>query len=65
MERLRIPENLSYSDITGMSAESAEKLSRVSPRTLGQASRVPGVKNVDIQLVQTAIEKNRGKAGAN
>jgi tRNA uridine 5-carboxymethylaminomethyl modification enzyme len=63
MERLRIPDGMIYSDIVGISAESAEKLSRVTPRTLGQASRVPGVNNVDIQLVQVAIEKNR-RAGA-
>jgi tRNA uridine 5-carboxymethylaminomethyl modification enzyme len=59
MERLVIPGGLVYSDISGLSAESAEKLSEVSPRTLGQASRIPGVNNVDIQLVQVAIEKNR------
>jgi tRNA uridine 5-carboxymethylaminomethyl modification enzyme len=57
MERLRIPEGFLYSDVTGMSAESAEKLSKVYPRTLGQASREPGDNNVDIQLVQVAIER--------
>jgi tRNA uridine 5-carboxymethylaminomethyl modification enzyme len=62
MELLRIPDGLVYSDITGLSAESAEKLSAIAPKTLGQASRVPGVNNVDIQLVQVAIEKNRREA---
>jgi tRNA uridine 5-carboxymethylaminomethyl modification enzyme len=62
MERLRIPEDMIYSRVVGISAESAEKLARVSPRTLGQASRVPGVNNVDIQLVQVAIERNRREA---
>ena len=52
MERLAIPEDMIYSGITGLSAESAEKLSRISPRTLGQASRIPGVNNVDVQLLQ-------------
>ncbi|MDR1966444.1 MAG: tRNA uridine-5-carboxymethylaminomethyl(34) synthesis enzyme MnmG [Synergistaceae bacterium] len=59
MERLKIPDGMIYSEIVGISAESAEKLASVVPRTLGQASRVPGVNNVDIQLVQVAIEKNR------
>ena len=59
MERLAIPEDMLYSGITGLSAESAEKLSMVLPRTLGQASRVPGVNNGDIQLLQVAIEKKR------
>jgi tRNA uridine 5-carboxymethylaminomethyl modification enzyme len=62
MELLRIPDGLVYSDITGLSAESAEKLSTITPKTLGQASRVPGVNNVDIQLVQVAIERNRREA---
>jgi tRNA uridine 5-carboxymethylaminomethyl modification enzyme len=62
MELLRIPGDLEYSEIIGLSAESAEKLSRVVPKTLGQASRVPGVNNVDIQLVQVAIEKRRREA---
>ncbi|MDR3076327.1 MAG: tRNA uridine-5-carboxymethylaminomethyl(34) synthesis enzyme MnmG [Synergistaceae bacterium] len=62
MEMLRIPDRLAYSEIPGLSAESAEKLSRITPKTLGQASRVPGVNNVDIQLVQVAIERNRREA---
>ncbi|MDR1651542.1 MAG: tRNA uridine-5-carboxymethylaminomethyl(34) synthesis enzyme MnmG [Synergistaceae bacterium] len=62
MEHLKIPDGLDYREITGLSAESAEKLSGISPRTLGQASRVPGVNGVDIQLVQVAIERIRRKA---
>jgi tRNA uridine 5-carboxymethylaminomethyl modification enzyme len=62
MESLRVPDGMVYSKISGLSAESAEKLARVSPRTLGQASRVPGVNNVDIQLVQIAIEHDRREA---
>ncbi|MDR0653814.1 MAG: tRNA uridine-5-carboxymethylaminomethyl(34) synthesis enzyme MnmG [Synergistaceae bacterium] len=62
MELLCIPDGMVYSNITGLSAESAEKLARVSPRTLGQASRIPGVNNVDIQLLQIAIENSRREA---
>jgi tRNA uridine 5-carboxymethylaminomethyl modification enzyme len=57
MELLRIPESISYGSVAGLSAEAAEKLARTAPRTLGQASRIPGVNNVDIQLVHVAIEK--------
>ncbi|MDR0648204.1 MAG: tRNA uridine-5-carboxymethylaminomethyl(34) synthesis enzyme MnmG [Synergistaceae bacterium] len=69
MERLRIPDGMEYGEIPGLSAEASEKLSRVCPRTLGQASRIPGVNNVDLQLVQVAIERARrlsdgGRAGA-
>ncbi|MDR0616359.1 MAG: tRNA uridine-5-carboxymethylaminomethyl(34) synthesis enzyme MnmG [Synergistaceae bacterium] len=59
MERLRIPDELEYREVPGLSAEASEKLSRVRPRTLGQATRVPGVNNVDVQLVQVAIERAR------
>ena len=57
MDLLKIPEELDYRAIDGLSAESRDKLSRVCPRTLGQASRVPGVNNVDIQLIQITIER--------
>jgi tRNA uridine 5-carboxymethylaminomethyl modification enzyme len=59
MERLRIPDDMEYKELPGLSAEASEKLSRVCPRTLGQASRIPGVNNVDLQLVQVAIERAR------
>ena len=59
MDRLRIPERIDYCAIDGLSAEAQEKLSRVSPRTLGAAARVPGVNNVDIQLLQVTIERMR------
>jgi tRNA uridine 5-carboxymethylaminomethyl modification enzyme len=61
MEKLKIPQTVSYSDISGLSAEAADKLTKTMPRTLGQASRVPGVNNVDIQLIQIAIERFRGR----
>jgi tRNA uridine 5-carboxymethylaminomethyl modification enzyme len=64
MEKLKIPQAVSYSDIHGLSAEAADKLTRTMPRTLGQASRVPGVNNVDIQLIQVAIERLRGRESA-
>lgn len=57
MERLRIPDGLDYGSVNGLSAEASEKLNRVSPVTLGQASRIPGVNNTDIQLLQIAIER--------
>ncbi|MDL2263462.1 tRNA uridine-5-carboxymethylaminomethyl(34) synthesis enzyme MnmG [Synergistaceae bacterium OttesenSCG-928-I11] len=62
MERLVIPEGIDYANLSGLSAEAAEKLARTAPRTLGQASRVPGVNNVDIQLIQITIERMRGGA---
>jgi tRNA uridine 5-carboxymethylaminomethyl modification enzyme len=43
MERVKIPEDLDFSAVQGLSRELREKLSSVRPRSLGQASRVPGI----------------------
>ncbi|MDR1884659.1 MAG: tRNA uridine-5-carboxymethylaminomethyl(34) synthesis enzyme MnmG [Synergistaceae bacterium] len=59
MDKLKIPEDLSYSAVGGLSAEASDKLTGTMPRTLGQASRIPGVNNADIQLIQIAIERLR------
>ncbi len=42
-ENRRIPNRFSYDDIPGLSNEVRQKLTRVQPQTLGQASRIPGV----------------------
>lgn len=59
MERLVIPDHIDYRSMNGLSAEASEKLSRVRPRTLGAASRIPGVNAVDVQLVHVCIERAR------
>lgn len=51
LEELRIPTDLQYDGMPGLSYESAEKLSRVRPATIGQASRIPGVRPTDIALL--------------
>jgi tRNA uridine 5-carboxymethylaminomethyl modification enzyme len=51
LEQLPIPAALEYADLRGLSYESVEKLGRVRPRTVGQASRVPGVRPADIALL--------------
>ena len=43
VDRALIPEDVDYSKIKGLSTEVREKLIQVSPETLGQASRIPGV----------------------
>ena len=62
MERLRadearaIPEWFDYRACSGLSREMVEKLSRVRPATLGQASRISGVTPAAVSLVQTFLE---------
>lgn len=61
MELLKIPSYIDYAAIRGLSAEGRGKLAKISPATLGQASRIPGVPPSDIQLLWVAIESERRK----
>lgn len=51
MESMPIPERFDYASCRGLSYESAEKLERIQPATIGQASRIPGVRPSDIALL--------------
>src|SRR5512146_124770 len=51
-----IPEWFDYKNVSGLSREMQEKLQRVRPRTLGQASRIPGVTPAAVSLVNVYIE---------
>ena len=51
MESQIIPVNFNYNDITSLSNESKQKLSQVRPETVGQASRIDGVRSSDISLL--------------
>ena len=51
-----IPEWFDYRSVSGLSREMQEKLSHVQPRTLGQASRIPGVTPAAVSLVNVYIE---------
>jgi tRNA uridine 5-carboxymethylaminomethyl modification enzyme len=54
-ESVAIPEWLEYGAISGLSREMREKLERVRPLTLGQASRIPGVTPAALSLVHVSI----------
>lgn len=64
MELLKIPPYIKYEELTGLSDEGRGKLAKISPATLGQASRIPGVPPTDIQLLWVAIERGRRDANA-
>src|SRR5688500_998989 len=51
LESLALHDSIDYSKISSLSAESREKLSRLKPRTLGQASRISGVSPSDISVL--------------
>src|SRR5271166_3361945 len=62
MERLKkseqhsIPDWFDYHSVSGLSREMQEKLTKVRPRTIGQASRIPGVTPAAVSLVNVYIE---------
>jgi len=55
-EERSIPEWFDYAQVSGLSREMNEKLSRVRPRTLGHASRIPGVTPAAVSLINVFIE---------
>ena len=62
-EDTTLPAELNYAEVTGLSAEVCEKLSRVRPATIGQAARIPGVTPAAISLLLVHLKK-RGAVGA-
>ena len=55
-EQRRIPHWFDYRAVSGLSREMQEKLTRVVPQTLGQASRIPGVTPAAVSLINVYIE---------
>ncbi len=55
-ENRRIPQSFDYQNVSGLSREVVEKLNRVRPLTLGQASRIPGITPAAVALVNVYIE---------
>lgn len=51
MEKLKIPSNFEFNKIKQISAEGREKLDKIKPRTIGQASRISGVTPSDISIL--------------
>ena len=58
----RIPEELEYERLVTLSIEAREKLDRVRPATLAQASRIPGVSPADLQNLVMEVRKGRRSA---
>lgn len=61
MEGKTIPEDFDYKKITGLLTETKQKLSKIRPRTIGQALRVSGVTPADIAVLMIYIEKGKNR----
>ena len=55
LEELEIPETFDYKKISSLGNEAREKLSKIKPRTLGQASRISGINPSDVQILMVFI----------
>jgi tRNA uridine 5-carboxymethylaminomethyl modification enzyme len=62
-DEVAIPPEIDFMGIRSLSTEGREKLGRVRPVTLGQASRIPGVTPADIAMLTVAMEQHRRRSG--
>ena len=61
LERTPLPEGLEYSAIKGLRLEARQKLDRIRPKNLGQASRVSGVSPADVAVLMVYLKQRSGE----
>ena len=61
LEKKKIPEDIVYSQIKGLRLEARQKLDKIKPSSIGQASRISGVSPADINVLHIYIEQEKAK----
>ena len=61
LESKIIPDDIDYNEITGLRKEAIQKLNKMKPRSIGQASRISGVSPADISVLLVYMEQFRRK----
>ncbi|MBQ6485373.1 MAG: tRNA uridine-5-carboxymethylaminomethyl(34) synthesis enzyme MnmG [Carnobacterium sp.] len=59
MESKRIPERIDYEAINGLATEARQKLVKIQPETIAQASRISGVNPADISILMVYVEQGK------
>lgn len=59
LESRLLPDDINYDDIYGLRIEARQKLNKIRPKSLGQASRISGVSPADISVLIISLEKNK------
>ena len=59
LEKFKIPEDIDYSKIDHISSETKDKLSKIRPKDLAQASRIGGIKPADISVLMVMLDKHK------
>lgn len=60
LESSELPKNTDYSQIRGLRLEAAEKLNKIQPLSIGQASRISGVSPADVSLLAVWFQQRKG-----
>ena len=60
MESIRLPDDLDYHGMTNITMEAREKLSRIKPENLGQASRISGISPADVSVLMVMLKAGKG-----
>lgn len=64
MENEKLPLDMDYLSLDGISTEAKQKMDKIRPLSLGQAARIPGVSPADISVLMVYVKQRKGKKGA-
>ena len=61
LEKKVLPKEMNYQEIKGLRIEARQKLDKIKPNSVGQASRISGVSPADVSVLLIYLEQLKGK----